>query len=151
MLEISVQGDDPQKIRDFTMAVGDQTAKYVNALYVTYQLELLDPADAPGKPISPQLDLNLILALVLGFFFGAGALFFSAWLTTRSNSASVATVKEEEIYTPVRVEMNELQKQFELLRIQMEETQRVMHATQQDAQFISTQIKKLPTSDNGTV
>ena len=151
MLEISVLGNDPQKVRNFTTAIGEQTAKYVNSLYVTYQLELLDPADAPGNPISPKLDLNLILALALGLFIGAGALFFSAWLTMRANPSPVVKVEEDQLYTPVSGELNELQKQFESLRIQMEQTQQMIHATQMDAQLISTQIKTLPKSDNGTV
>jgi hypothetical protein len=116
---------------------------------VTYQLELLDAADAPGNPISPKLDLNLILALVLGLFVGAGALFFSAWLTMRTSPAPVVKVGGEQLYVPVTGELNDLQKQFESLRIQMEETQRIMHAAQQDAQLISTQIKALPKSENG--
>jgi capsular polysaccharide biosynthesis protein len=150
MLEISVTGKDPQKVRNFTTAVGEQTAKYVNSLYVTYQLEELDPADGPNSPVSPKLDLNLVLALVLGLFIGAGALFFSAWLTMRSNPTPVANVGREEVFTPVNVELSELQKQFQALRLQMEETQRMIHATQEDAQLISTQIMKLPRSDNGT-
>jgi capsular polysaccharide biosynthesis protein len=149
ILEISVLGADPQKVRNFTTAVGEATAKYVNSLYVTYQLELLDPADAPGNPISPKLDLNLILALVLGLFVGAGALFFSAWLTMRTNPAPVVKAGGDQLYVPVTGELNDLQKQFESLRLQMEETQRIMHAAQQDAQLISTQIKALPKSENG--
>lgn len=151
MLEISVLGNDPQKVRNFTTAVGEQTAKYVNSLYVTYQLELLDPADAPANPISPKMDLNLVLALVLGLFVGAGALFFSAWLTMRTGSTPVVKAEQDQLYIPVTGELNELQKQFESLRLQMEETQRMIHATQVDAQFISTQIKTLPKSENGTV
>ena len=151
ILEISVQGADPQKVRNFVMAVGDQTAKYVNSLYVTYQLDLLDAADVPGNPVSPKMELNLILALALGLFIGAGALFFSAWLTTRTNPTRAVQVGGDQFYVPVTGEMNELQKQFESLRIQMEETQRMVHATQMDAQLISTQISKLPRSGNGSV
>lgn len=151
ILEISVQGADPQKVRNFAGAVGDQTSKYVNSLYATYQLELLDAADAPGNPISPKLELNLLLALVLGLFIGAGALFFSAWLTIRTSPGRVVKVDTDQLYIPVTGEVNELQKQFESLRIQMEETQRMIHATQMDAQYISTQINKLPKSGNGSI
>jgi capsular polysaccharide biosynthesis protein len=151
ILEISVLGDDPQKVRNFTMAVGDQTMKYVNSLYLTYQLELLDAADAPGNPIGPKTELNLLLALVLGLFIGAGALFFSAWLTMRTSLTPAVNAGADQLYIPVTGELNELQKQFESLRIQMEETQRMIHATQMDAQLISTQIKTLPKSENGTV
>jgi capsular polysaccharide biosynthesis protein len=151
ILEISVLGNDPQKVRNFTMAVGDQTMKYVNSLYLTYQLELLDAADAPGNPIGPKTELNLLLALALGLFIGAAALFFSAWLTTRTSLTPAANAGADQLYIPVTGELNELQKQFESLRTQMEETQRMIHATQMDAQLISTQIKTLPKSDNGTV
>jgi len=151
ILEISVLGDDPQKVRNFATAVGDQTAKYVNSLYVTYQLELLDQADTPANPISPKLELNLILALILGLFIGAGALFFSAWLTMKTRPTQAVKVEADRLYVPVTGEVSELQKQFDSLRIQMEETQRMIHATQQDAQFISTQINKLPRSGNGSI
>jgi capsular polysaccharide biosynthesis protein len=149
ILEIAVQGDNPQRVHDFTMAVGDQTMKYVNSLYTTYQLELLDPADLPAAPVSPKLQLNLILAIALGLFFAAGALLFSAWLTTRASPTPVVEAKD--VYTPVTIELTELQKQFESLRIQMEATRQMIHATQEDAQLISTQINKLPRSDNGSV
>jgi len=151
ILEISVQGPNPQQVRSFATAVGEQTAKYVNLLYATYQLELLDSADAPGSPVSPKLELNLILAIVLGLFVGAGALFFSAWLTLKDTPRAVEKTTEDKAYTPVRVEVGELQKQFDSLRVQMEETQRMIHATQQDAQLISVQIEKLPKSENGSV
>jgi HAMP domain-containing protein len=125
--------------------------KYVNSLYLTYQLELLDAADAPVNPIGPKTELNLLLALVLGLFIGAGALFFSAWLTMRTSLTPAVNAGADQLYIPVTGELNELQKQFESLRIQMEETQRMIHATQMDAQLISTQIKTLPKSENGTV
>jgi capsular polysaccharide biosynthesis protein len=151
ILEISAQGDNPKQLRDFTMAVGDQTMKYVNSLYATYQLELLDPADPPGSAISPRLQLNLILAIALGLFFAAGALLFSTWLTTRANPAPVIEVQEQDVYTPVRMELGELQKQFESLRVQMEATRQMIHATQEDAQLLSTHINRLPRSGNGSV
>jgi polysaccharide biosynthesis transport protein len=151
ILEISVSGADPQRIRNFAMAVGDQTAKYVNSLYVTYQLEQLDPADTPGNPISPKLELNLILALILGLFIGVGALFFSAWLTMRETPNKVEKATGEKAYMPVHMEVGELQRQFDSLRIMMEETQRMIHSTQQDAQLISTQTNKLPRSGNGSI
>ena len=151
MLEISALGPDPQKVRNFTTAVGEKTAEYVNSLYVTYQLELLDPADAANSPISPKLDLNLVLALVIGLFLGVAALFFSAWLTMRASHTPVMNVEGEEVLTPVNLELGELHKQFNVLRLQMEETQRMIHATREDAQLISTQIMKLPKSDNGSM
>lgn len=151
VLEVSVQGNDPQKVRDFAMAVGDQMMEYVNSLYLTYQLELLDPANAPGNSIRPRLDLNLALALALGFFIAAGALLFSTWLATRANPVAGDKVDESGVYPSVRMELSELHKQFESLRLQMQETQRVIHATQQDAQLISTHINNLPKSDNGSV
>jgi capsular polysaccharide biosynthesis protein len=150
ILEISVLGDTPRGVREFTAAVGEQTMKYVNTLYLTYQLELLDPADGPSRPISPRLGLNLLLALALGLFFGGGALFFSTWLTMRANPVPVANAEEQEGHRLGRVEFSELHKQFELLNFQMEETRRAIQATREDALLTSTQIKELPVPDNGS-
>lgn len=151
MLEISVLGNNPQRVHDFTMAVGEQMVKYVNSLYSTYQLELLDPADVPGNSISPALDFNLAIALALGLLIGFGALLLSSWLTMRASPAVVNKFEASEASASVSAELSELYKQFEALRIQMEETQQEIRATHEDTQLISTQIKMLPKSNNGSI
>ena len=151
ILEISVQGDTPREVQNFTTAVGDQTMKYVNSLYLTYQLELLDPAGGAGRPISPRLELNLLLALALGLFLGSGTLFLSSWLAMRTNPALVVQADGRDGYSPARIELSELQQQFEGLRIEMEETRQVIHAANEDAQLISTRFKELQKSSNGSM
>jgi capsular polysaccharide biosynthesis protein len=44
IVEITVEGDDPALVRDYTNAIGTQTVNYVESLYETYRLELLDEA-----------------------------------------------------------------------------------------------------------
>jgi capsular polysaccharide biosynthesis protein len=148
VLEISVEGEDLQLVRDFARVVGEETMTYVNNLYPSYQMAPLDAPTAAGRPVSPKLELNLLLALALGLFVGGGTQFFASWLSMKDNPAPVVRAEDREGSRPVRTDFSDLQKQFDVLRMQMEETQRVLHATQEDAQLISTHIKKLPKSDN---
>jgi capsular polysaccharide biosynthesis protein len=148
VLEITVEGENLQLVRDFANVVGEETMAYVNSLYPSYQMTPLDAPTASGRPISPKLELNLLLALALGLFLGGGTQFFASWLAMRGTPAPVVQAEVKEGSAPVRMDFGALQKQFDVLRVQMEETQRVLHATQEDAQLISSHIKKLPKSDN---
>lgn len=80
ILEISVQGPDPQVVRDFANAVSAETVAYVSSLYDVFELEPLDAADLPSDPISPNKTLNLALGGGFGLFLGIGLIFFVEYL-----------------------------------------------------------------------
>lgn len=80
ILEITVEGNDPALVRDYTNAVGLETVSYVESLYETYRLELLDEASLPGSPIKPNLMQNLMLGGMLGLFLGIGLVIFMEYL-----------------------------------------------------------------------
>lgn len=80
ILEISVQGPDPEVVRDFANAVSLETVAYVSSLYDVFELEKLDEADLPSDPISPNKPLNLALGGGLGLLLGIGLTFFIEYL-----------------------------------------------------------------------
>jgi capsular polysaccharide biosynthesis protein/GGDEF domain-containing protein len=80
ILEIAVEGTDPALIQDFTEAVSIETLDYVNNLYDVLELEPLDPAEIPSKPIKPNLTFNLILGTVLGLGLGIALAIFTEYL-----------------------------------------------------------------------
>lgn len=80
ILEIRAQGKNPELVRDFAIAVGEETVKYVSNLYDVFELEPLDSAQVPEEPSSPNLLINLIIAVILGGGIGVGLVYFSRYL-----------------------------------------------------------------------
>ena len=70
---ITVSGPNPKVIQVLANAVTDQTIKYVEGLTTVYDLTLLDSANVPALPSTPNYQLNLALAIVIGLM--AGVLF----------------------------------------------------------------------------
>lgn len=80
ILEIGVQGPDPEVVRDFANAVSLETLIYVRNLYDVFELEPLDEAELPSDPVSPNKALNLTLGGSLGLFLGIGLIFLIEYL-----------------------------------------------------------------------
>jgi capsular polysaccharide biosynthesis protein len=80
ILEIGVQGPDPEVVRDFANAVSLETLIYVRNLYDVFELEPLDEAELPSDPVSPNKALNLTLGGSLGLFLGVGLIFLIEYL-----------------------------------------------------------------------
>ena len=76
ILEISVQGPNPEIVQDFANAISQETVAYVSNLYDVFELEPLDAADLPTNPVSPNKALNLALGGGLGLLLGIGLIFF---------------------------------------------------------------------------
>lgn len=75
VLEINSQSNDPVMAREFADAIGAETIDYVKNLYDVYQLEVLDAANTPLKPSSPNTSLNLSLGAFLGLALGVTLVF----------------------------------------------------------------------------
>lgn len=88
LLKITVQGPDPELIRDFANMVGDETIGFVEELYVTYELVTLDPATAPSSPSKPNKILNLALGAALGLVLGGAMAFLAYYLQSPLGAAS---------------------------------------------------------------
>lgn len=88
VLEVTVEGRDPGRVRDFANAVGDQTAKYVQDLSESYELRPLDKAVAPRSPISPRMTTNLMLGAILGLALGLALAALAEYMQTPMESGS---------------------------------------------------------------
>lgn len=150
ILEISVEGQDPQLIRDFAKAIGDETMTYVNNLYPPYELTLLDPPGSPNTPISPKLPINLILGLVLGAFLGSAALVLSSWLRGDLKNVPVMEGDREgqSASAPLTKEFEVLQQQYALIRAELSETREMIHNTENEARTISTMLNSWSKNGN---
>ncbi len=72
ILELSVEGPDPQLTALLANNVGQRGIDYIKAYYQIYDISLLDPAAAPSEPTSPQPVRDAGLSLVLGAVVGVG-------------------------------------------------------------------------------
>lgn len=88
ILEIEVQGSNPQLVQFFTDMVGFKTATYVQELYEAYSLRPLDTASLPASPVGPSKIFNLALGGILGLGLGAGLAFLAYYLETPTASTA---------------------------------------------------------------
>ena len=151
ILEISVEGEDPELLRDFTAAVGEETMAYVNNLYPSYELALLDPPNAPNNPISPKLPFNLIVGTLLGTFLGIVALLISSRLRGDFKDIPVIQSNREEpsVLLPVKSELALLMEQCELIRTELSETRTLIHNTESEARAVRTMLNSW--ANNGSL
>ncbi len=72
VLTITVEGASPSVVQQFCDTVGAETLNYVSELYDVFELQPLDPASLPSRPIRPNLGLNLLIGSFLGLVLGLG-------------------------------------------------------------------------------
>ena len=97
IVEISVEGNDPALVKDYSNAIGVQTVTYVESLYETYRLELLDEAVLPRSPVSPNMVQNLTLGAILGVLLGMGLIIFIEYLNVPSDANAIFNILDERI------------------------------------------------------
>lgn len=71
ILELSVDGPNPQVTATIANSLGQRAISYIRSLYQVYDITFLDPASVPAVPIRPQPLRDGALALVLGVVIGA--------------------------------------------------------------------------------
>ncbi len=72
VLTITVEGTSPTVVQQFCDQIGAETLNYVSELYDVFELQPLDPASLPGRPVRPNPSLNLMLGSALGLALGLG-------------------------------------------------------------------------------
>lgn len=150
VLEITVEGNDPNLIHDFNEAVGEETMAYVNDLYPSYELTLLDPPSTLDQPISPKIPFNLTVGVLLGAFLGAIAVLLSSWLrgdfknlpAVQSNRGETGTLQ------PVKNELELLLHQCESIRTELNETRELIHSAESEARTLRTALNNWPKNGN---
>lgn len=72
MIEITVEGTNPQLVQQFANQIGSSTVTFVNQLYEVYDMNILDAAVLPVDPIRPNLLINLALSAIIAGGLGMG-------------------------------------------------------------------------------
>jgi capsular polysaccharide biosynthesis protein len=80
VLEISVQGPDPDSAHGFAVAVAAETVDYVNDMSNAYALEPLDSPQVPRLPVGPQKELTIVLGGLFGLVLGGALALFAEYL-----------------------------------------------------------------------
>ncbi len=96
LIEIAVQGDNPDMAKDFANTIGAKTVDYVKSLSEVYDLEPLDEAVAPRSPSLPNRTLNLALGAILGLVLGAGLAFLVEYLQTPADATQQPGIQEQQ-------------------------------------------------------
>lgn len=71
VLEVYVEGPDPEIDMLLADSIGKQAINYIAELNQGYYLRVLDPAQLPSVPVRPQSARDASLAVLLGMVFGA--------------------------------------------------------------------------------
>lgn len=150
ILEITVQGENPELIRDFTKVVGEETMAYVNNLYSSYEITPLDLPNAPNTPISPKIPFNLVVGTLLGAFLGFAAVLISSLLRGdfKSTPAISSDLEEPSELVPLKTELKSLLQQCEGIRVELNETRELIHNTESEARTLRTMLNNW--SKNGS-
>lgn len=75
ILELTVEGPDPDTIILVSKAIGDQALDYINRLYPVYNFTIIEEPQLPTKPVRPEPVRNAGLALLVGAVLGVGLAF----------------------------------------------------------------------------
>lgn len=70
MISISVRGEDPDRLRPFAEAIGEETIVFIGAMDDAYILQRLDPPSEPGVPVGPNKTLTIAAAAIFGLMLG---------------------------------------------------------------------------------
>jgi capsular polysaccharide biosynthesis protein len=150
ILEITVQGENPELIRDFTKVVGEETMAYVNKLYPSYEIAPLDSPNAPNAPVSPKVPFNLVVGTLLGAFLGFAAVLVSSLLRGDfKNIPAIPSDQEEPSeLVPLKTELESLLQQCEVIRVELNETRELIHNTEGEVRTLRATLNNW--SKNGS-
>ena len=96
ILQLTVDGPDPNVIVLIANAIGDKALSYINSLYPVYDFIILDKPQLPTKPIKPEPVKNAGLAILVGAVLGTGLAFSREQL-----QFSFERLRERSIVDPV--------------------------------------------------
>jgi diguanylate cyclase (GGDEF)-like protein len=72
LLEITATSPDPETAADYANAVADALVDYVAGSNGIFSVRVVDEASVPGRPVSPDIPLNIALGVAGGLLLGVG-------------------------------------------------------------------------------
>lgn len=82
VLEVTVEGSDPQLTMMLANSIGKQAITYIDGLNQGFNIRVLDPAQMPTVPIRPQPVRDVSLAIVFGVVLGVSLAIIREQLTS---------------------------------------------------------------------
>jgi protein tyrosine kinase modulator len=80
LIKIDAEGTNPVAVYNMAKAVTDQGVSYINDLYEVYDVKVLDQAQIPAVPFSPNVLRDVGLGVLLGLMLGVIAAFLLEYL-----------------------------------------------------------------------
>lgn len=90
MIKITVEHPDPRLAADMANTVAKETKYYLEYLYTIFDVNLLDPATIPSRPVRPLVSRYLSTAALFGLLLGLGAAFLVGGLGQRREAAQTS-------------------------------------------------------------
>lgn len=97
VLEVSVEGPDPQVAASFADAVAQQTTQYAREFYDIYGMKVLDRAQEPTERVGPGLSRTLLVGAVLGLLIGVGVASVFDYMRRLKGRSGAAAAREERV------------------------------------------------------
>ncbi|HEX8472989.1 MAG TPA: hypothetical protein VF666_03070 [Pyrinomonadaceae bacterium] len=101
ILEVSVEGPDPQLTANFVNAIAEQTRRYAQEFYLIYGMKVLDRAEVPTEPVRAawlrELGVGGAVGLLLGLLFALALNYLRQW--KRARMSRLRPTQKVERYT----------------------------------------------------
>ena len=72
ILDLTFKGGNPKDVLEITNAITDEFIKESSELIPNGNVQVIQKAQLPEKPVSPNKKLNILIGLVLGLMIGVG-------------------------------------------------------------------------------
>lgn len=80
ILDIKYKGKDPKEVLEVTNAITDEFISESKKLIPNGNLQIIQAAQLPENPVSPNKKLNILIAFVLGLMVGVGVVLLLEYL-----------------------------------------------------------------------
>lgn len=80
ILDLSYKGGNPKEVLKITEAITNEFISESKELIPNGNVQVIQKAQLPEKPISPNKTLNILISLVLGLMLGVGVVFLLEYL-----------------------------------------------------------------------
>lgn len=80
ILDLKYKGKDPKEVLEVTNAITDEFISESKKLIPNGNLQIIQAAQLPENPVSPNKKLNIVIAFVLGLMVGVGVVLLLEYL-----------------------------------------------------------------------